>query len=397
MYRQLLISLGLMAVLVHPSTATAARRYASSTGTATTECLSWANACSLNNAINAASSGDEVWVKQGTYGAISLKSGVKIIGGFAGTETSASQSKPDLHPTILDGGGTGPVVTSENNTPGTTMLRGFRITHGHGAADLTADIAGGGMWLLNSGAVIVQCVFDHNTALYTGAAVAIRGGQPWFVNCEFHDNGTGGDGPARDENTAPWAGGAIYVHSGSPTFMNCLFQHNKALEGGAMMVYNGTPVIVNSTFVNNRAGDGYGGALSDEGAKAVIRNCIFWGNTAYKGSNQIFSAPQADSDVTYCDIQGGWTGTTNINVDPSFVNSGANDYRLNANSPCVNAGKSSAPALPNDQGDLNWNSNTGEPTPLDLDRSTRVWSLIGTPKVDMGAYEYFEELSGGNL
>jgi hypothetical protein len=386
MYRSILVSGFCVACALQTSNASAETRYAKNGGLASGDCNgSWANACTLGQAWAKANAGDEIWVVEGTYAGIALKDGVKIIGGFAGTETSASQSDPTAHPTILNGGGTGPVVTCENNTPGTTMLRGFRITNGHGAADLTADIAGGGMWLLNSGAVIVQCVFDHNTALYTGAAVAIRGGQPWFVNCEFHDNGSG-DG----ETTAPWAGGAVFVHSGSPTFMNCLFNRNKAMEGGAIQVYNGNPTIVNSTFVNNRAGNGYGGAISDEWLKSTIRNCIFWGNTARKGATQIFIAPEAVGDVTYSDIQGGWTGSTNINADPLFVNATNDNYRLDTSSPCINAGRAVAPALPADQGDLNWNGNLGEPTPLDLGLLARRVNI----KVDLGPYERPADGSG---
>jgi len=42
--------------------------------------------------------------------------------------------------------------------------------------------------------------------------------------------------------------------------------------------------------------------------------------------------------------------------------------------------------LPPDVGDLNWDSNTVEPVPMDLALNSRLWG--GT--VDMGAYEYFE-------
>jgi len=347
----------------------------------------------LNNAINEASSGDEVWVKQGTYGAISLKNGVKMIGGFDGTETLKSQSNPDLHPTILNGNGVGPVVTSQGNNQN-TVLRGFRITAGDSAVAPWDDpvFGAGGILLEDSSAVIVQCVLDSNKATYYGAAATVHGsGSPWFVNCEFRNNGTIGDEPEPDYNTTPWAGGAVYVHSGSPTFMNCLFHHNRALQGGAIMVLNGLPTIVNSTFASNRAGDKYGGAISDLGGRAVIRNCIFWGNTAAHGGDQIFTSTRVQGDVSYSDIQGGWTGSTNINVDPLFVNAASNDYHLTSGSPCMDAGKSSAPTLPNDQGDLNWNTNTGEPTPLDLGLGPRVWTLIGTQKVDLGCYEYWVE------
>jgi hypothetical protein len=47
--------------------------------------------------------------------------------------------------------------------------------------------------------------------------------------------------------------------------------------------------------------------------------------------------------VTYSDVDGGYSGTGNINSDPLFVGSG--DYHLQSGSPCIDTGTSSgAPA-----------------------------------------------------
>ena len=97
-------------VLLSGSSATAATRYAKVTATGTGDCSSWANACTLATAITNAGSGDEIWVQAGTYGPIGLKTGVNIIGGFAGAETSASQSDPTVNDTVIDGGGARAVV-----------------------------------------------------------------------------------------------------------------------------------------------------------------------------------------------------------------------------------------------------------------------------------------------
>jgi hypothetical protein len=42
--------------------------------------------------------------------------------------------------------------------------------------------------------------------------------------------------------------------------------------------------------------------------------------------------------VSHCDIQGGWPGERNIDVDPRFVDADANDYRLSSDSHCINGG-----------------------------------------------------------
>ena len=50
--------------------------------------------------------------------------------------------------------------------------------------------------------------------------------------------------------------------------------------------------------------------------------------------------------VTYCDIQGGYGGTGNIDADPFFVNPSASDYHLQPGSPCIDIGDNAAPSLP---------------------------------------------------
>jgi hypothetical protein len=96
--------------------------------------------------------------------------------------------------------------------------------------------------------------------------------------------------------------------------------------------------------------------------------------------------------VSYSDIEGGLTGTGNIDADPAFVDpDGAdndpntwedNDYRLGAGSPCIDAGDNTA-------------SRAGVTTDLDGnprfvdDPNTDPDTGNGTPPiVDMGAYEY---------
>ena len=41
---------------------------------------------------------------------------------------------------------------------------------------------------------------------------------------------------------------------------------------------------------------------------------------------------------TYSDIQGGWTGIGNINLNPDFVDPSNEDYHLQPSSSCIDAG-----------------------------------------------------------
>ena len=104
------------------------------TPTGAGDCGSWADACTLPDALASAEAGDEVWVMSGIYGPITLKNGVKVIGGFAGTETAASQSNPATNVTIVDGGGTKRCINSANHSAA-TLLRGFHIRNGNDMDD----------------------------------------------------------------------------------------------------------------------------------------------------------------------------------------------------------------------------------------------------------------------
>ena len=105
---------------------------------------------------------------------------------------------------------------------------------------------------------------------------------------------------------------------------------------------------------------------------ASLSNCILWGNSAPSGA-QIGGT----ATVAYCDIQGGYGGTGNIDADPQLD---ANRCPQ-AGSPVIDTGNSAL--LPADTFDLDHDGNRAEPTPLDIGHNLRV---IG-PAVDMGAYE----------
>jgi len=104
----------------------------------------WANAKDLQAALIAAASGDQLWVKAGTYepttgtdrsATFQLKSGVAVYGGFAGTETMLSQRDSSANITILSGdiGSLGDIsdnsyhVVTGNGVDATAIIDGLII------------------------------------------------------------------------------------------------------------------------------------------------------------------------------------------------------------------------------------------------------------------------------
>jgi parallel beta-helix repeat protein len=145
---------------------------------------------------------------------------------------------------------------------------------------------------------------------------------------------------------ATCGGGALYG-----TLTNCLLTGNAATNSGGG-AYWGT--LYNCTLSGNSAGSG-GGAYS-----GTLNNCIVYYNTAPDGNYKY-------GPFNYCcttPLPGYGTGSfTNA---PLFVDQAGGNFRLQSNSPCINAGLNAyAPGL------------------TDLDGNPRI--VGGT--VDIGAYE----------
>ena len=71
---------------------------------------------------------------------------------------------------------------------------------------------------------------------------------------------------------------------------------------------------------------------STSGTVSIV-NSIIWGS-----DGTIFDDPT----ITYSNVQGGYTGTGNINTDPLFANASEKDFTLNILSPCIDAGDTSS-------------------------------------------------------
>jgi hypothetical protein len=180
-------------------------------------------------------------------------------------------------------------------------------------------------------------------------------------------------------------GGAIVDRGSAAQVINCIMLRNAAtLSGGAIYVAEGSagatgagPQFVNCTLQGNRAGR-EGGAVFSENVPSAFVNCIIWGNAAGAGDPGIHSQAGASSDrpdVRHCDVEGSsvYPGTGNIQMNPRFVDPGANDVSLLFDSPCIDAGTNAAVV-----------GISG-----DFDLATRVvdGDGDGTAVVDMGALE----------
>lgn len=238
---------------------------------------------------------------------------------------------------------------------------------------------GGAIALLRSSADIVRASFGDNSAVdltvqnVRGGALVATDSQVSIANSVFSDNSAQG-------GTTDF-GGAIENWGGSRMeIFNTLFVGNAATTGAA--VHNeadGTTLqVINSTFYGN-APSGTGGTLYNLSGAVSIANSILWNGGAPTIANS--SSPTTETTVASSDVQGGYAGTGNLDVDPKFVDAADDDFHLAGDSPVLDQGD--VRSLPKDALDLDNDGDVAEPLPVDLGGNTRV----AGSGVDMGAYE----------
>jgi hypothetical protein len=134
-----------------PARAAGTIRYAAPGGMTSGSCTSWANACTLKYALSIAVNGDQIWVKKGVYypgtnrtDTFTLKNGVALYGGFAGTETALNQRDWQTNLTILSGD----IDQNDINTDGNFIAETWSDIQGNNAYHV---VTGGGT---NSSAVL---------------------------------------------------------------------------------------------------------------------------------------------------------------------------------------------------------------------------------------------------
>ena len=130
-------------------------------------------------------------------------------------------------------------------------------------------------------------------------------------------------------------GGGIYCEDSSPTITKCTITGNTADYGGGIFCTYSSPTITNCTITKNTASYDGGGIYYSYSSSPKVKNTILWGDTAGSGK-EISLYGGTNITVTYSDVEGGWTGTGNINANPLFV--GNCNYHLKAGSPCINKG-----------------------------------------------------------
>ena len=359
----------------------------------------WATAfLKVSDALSGASPSDEVWVAAGTYvETISLKSGIALYGGFAGTETERAQRNSTAHVTILDGDKAGSVITARADVTQMAVVDGFTIRNGSGTFEGSGPLGGG---FFGSGAAVTLAnnVITGNylekgcshcgpsgSAIYAGGGTyVIRGNRIegndstyWLYGPAISISGTytlignviRGNGPGAAIQVADSGyivGNLIQGNRsgidvwGAVTIANNTIVGNSmgqmtASSGEAIQVHEGTATIVNNIIAFNDSGI----QRASDQANVVLRSNNVFHNWFWDGTTWLIQDFQGLPDPT------GQDG--NISADPLFADRAEKDFHLSGESPCRDAGDDSVVQV-------------GE---TDLDGNPRIQG----PHVDIGAYE----------
>jgi len=247
---------------------------------------------------------------------------------------------------------------------------------------------GGAILIVQSDAIFSDVLFINNIANGAGGSLFITVySNPIFTNAIFTNN--------QGEQPTPWGGGIMIEFGSDPTFNNIIINSLNAYQGGAVYCHNNASGTFNDAeIVNNWSEVGgviylsecdmefnnviinknysvggasaltleasnlnlYHGTLSNNYHNSIdpvtapsaislwqnsnldIINSIIWGNELAGSITCMNDEGCQYLNVNYSNIDGGFEGEGNINIDPLFSDSENGDYTLQEGSPCIDAG-----------------------------------------------------------
>ena len=320
----------------------------------------------IQDAVVAAQDGDLVLVGPGRY---TRPSEPKFVVNPLGKRIEiVSSDGPEL--TIIDSEGIGRGVLFRSGETTATRVAGFKVVGGSGVN------YGGGMACDTSDPTISDCIITDNRSRIEGGGICCAFARPIIEGCRIYDNMAQieGGGICSDysaplirnnviyNNHGQYFGGGVHLHGGSEaTIVNNLIAGNLAGRGGAILCQGSSRAVVDHcTLVSNSAVDEVGGVYVEWLSEMEISNSIVWGNTMDQLQGERVT-------LDHCNVQGGWPGDGNINLDPNFVTRHGLPYLLAPGSPSIDAG-------------------TGADDGIDWAALYPAYGRVNTPAPDMGAF-----------
>jgi hypothetical protein len=208
----------------------------------------------------------------------------------------------------------------------------------------------------NSYIEILNSAFEKNHADMSSGAISLFGNNNYYIDGNIKSNiftmnysaangAVGIDGgPLKNvvdiinnifiDNRAQYEGGVMVNHCNLICSGNLFWRNSVTANNGGIGITNSNISFTNNTLIDNHADMMVGGVLFGVGCMGFADNSIIRGNSAPGGNAQLASVVP----LSYCNIEGSYPGTGNIDIDPQFVNATAGNFHLTCSSPCVDAG-----------------------------------------------------------
>ncbi|MCF7921976.1 MAG: right-handed parallel beta-helix repeat-containing protein [Candidatus Marinimicrobia bacterium] len=323
---------------------------------------------SIQAAIDSALRGDTVLVAPGTY-----HENINFLG-----KSIALESSHGAEATIIWGDSSTSVVSFVSGEDQESMLHGFTIRGGNvydigplliggggirciGSSPTISEnkiisnhcefyLDGGGIFCSEASPSILDNTISANTGAYYGGGICLRNSsnpliQGNLIEANITASGWGfayGAGIFSDLNCNPviiqnWIqsniidtgyGAGVYVRGPQAT----LISHNIIagnIGAGIVCTDSSLSRIVNNTIYGNTVG-----ILVETNARPRMVNSVVWENSIVVNQEFDLSA----ISIAYSNIQNGWEGPGNVDLEPLFTNPDTRDFSLMETSPCVDAG-----------------------------------------------------------
>ena len=216
-----------------------------------------------------AARGDVIQVEAGTY-----SESIDFLGKTISVTSVSGSSN-----TIIDGGGTGVVVSFITGETLKSLLDGFTLQFGSG-------LRGAGVYISSASPTIKNCLIKNNQATLSGGAMYVIAGNVELENIVFEGN-VAGD-----------AGGAVYLRESSATITGGSMLSNSSTNGGAMYVKDCTGIVsMTGVTIRQNSAAGNGEGIYVKNSEVIATDCIFDLNNANDGGAW-FSYYGGDATIT---------------------------------------------------------------------------------------------------
>jgi len=194
------------------------------------------------------------------------------------------------------------------------------------------------------------------------------------------------------QNDSVNGAGIAVFWSSNPTIRNNMIVNN--VNGAGIRIKGGSiPVITNNTIVGNSASAFYGGGVDCiTDSVPIIENNIIASNGSSYGIYTLAGFPLPV--VRYNNVWGNGAGNYNsaigdqtgingnISITPNFIDPDSNDYALNYNNKCINAGDPNFVPAPNETDYDGDQRLLGQYVDIGADEAWPVWNITGNSQYE---------------